>query len=73
MGEVAIIFVIGLLCGILASQLRLRRMRIKVRLYESYIHRRLGETLPFIGERIRSHEAERPSEKESLPAADQRR
>lgn len=71
--ELMIIFVIGVICGILAGQLRVKLMRKKVRLYESYIYHRLGETVPFIRERSVPHDAELPKARESYPEADQRR
>lgn len=48
-----IIFVIGLICGIAAGRAHLRLQRNKIKLYESYIHRRLEETLPYVAERVR--------------------
>lgn len=51
-----VVFVMGLVCGYAANHIRIRLMRKKVRLYESYIHGRLAETVPFINERITSRE-----------------
>ena len=73
MVEAVIIFVIGLICGIAAWHIRFRLMRRKMRMYESYIHRRLGENVPFVNERLNSHEAEPPKARDSFPTADQRR
>lgn len=74
MVEAVVIFVIGLICGIAACYIRLRLMKKKVKMYESYIHRRLGETVPFVSECSRPHETEPPPKaRESFPEADQHR
>lgn len=44
--EAIVIFVAGLLCGIVAGRFHLRRQRKKIKFYESYIHGRLRDALP---------------------------
>ena len=46
MMEAIVIFLGGLLCGILAGRVYLRQQRKKIKFYESYIHRRLQDALP---------------------------
>lgn len=73
MVEGVLIFLMGLVCGIAACHLRLRGMKKKVRLYESYIERRLGEVVPSVGERMAGQRAEQPHTQELFPVAEQRR
>jgi hypothetical protein len=40
------IFLVGLLCGIVAGGVHFRHQRKKIKFYESYIHQRLEEALP---------------------------
>jgi hypothetical protein len=39
------IFLAGLLCGVVVGGVHLRRQRKKIKFYESYIHRRLEESM----------------------------
>jgi len=50
-----IIFAMGVICGIGAGEVRVRLLKRKADFYESYIHRRLGEAVPYIREHLRLH------------------
>lgn len=53
--NLVITFAIGLGCGIAASQGYVGALRKKVRFYESYIHLRLEEGLPYMRDQARLH------------------
>lgn len=44
------IFVVGLICGVVVTRTHLALERKKIKLYETYIHRRLDESLPYLRE-----------------------
>jgi len=48
-------FVVGLICGIAITYTHLALERKKIKFYESYIHRRLEETVPYVREHLRLH------------------
>jgi hypothetical protein len=47
------IFLIGLLCGIVAGRTHVSYQRKKIKFYESYIHRRLEENVPRASEQAK--------------------
>lgn len=71
--EGVLTFLMGLACGIVVGYLRLRSMKKKVKLYESYIERRLGEVVPSVGERMAERGAERSHTQELFPPAEHQR
>jgi len=44
--EAIVIFLAGLVCGIVAGRVHFRQQQNKIKFYESYIHRRLQDVLP---------------------------
>lgn len=42
------IFVVGLVCGIAVTHTHLALERKKIRFYETYIHQRLDDNLPYL-------------------------
>jgi len=51
--DAILIFLAGLLCGIVAGRLHLRQQRNKIKFYESYIHRRLQDAAPLVAKDVR--------------------
>ena len=49
------IFFAGLLCGIVFGGVYKRHQREKIKFYELYIHRRLGESMSQLRDRIVPH------------------
>lgn len=41
-----VIFLAGLVCGIIAGRVHFKQQQNKIEFYESYIHRRLEDALP---------------------------
>ena len=46
------IFLAGLICGIVIGAVYVRQQRKKIKFYESYIHRRLEESISQLRDRI---------------------
>ncbi len=44
--DAIMLFLAGLVCGIVVGRGHLREQRNKIKLYESYIHRRLQDAVP---------------------------
>lgn len=44
--EAIVIFLAGLVCGIIAGRVYFKQQQNKIKVYESYIHRRLEAALP---------------------------
>ena len=46
------VFFAGLICGIIIGAVYVRQQRKKIKFYESYIHRRLEESISHLRDRI---------------------
>jgi len=57
--EAIVIFLAGLVCGIIAGRINFRQQRKKIEFYESYIHRRLHDSMPHATNDLRLRQVEK--------------